>query len=194
MIKCLRKVVGSLPGQALFAAVINVVIFSCSIIRVYFFSKGLSVEEFGVLSIMLTASAFGTYFFTLGSFQYVFKNASSQENKYLALKTALLLSCCISVFTYIIFYFFNDYILSGIGLKGYGNIVEQNLLSSFLMSVLMLISFIRLGELKNNEYNLIQLLRQVPWIMICFLVYTFFGKIELETVFIIINVSIFFQF
>jgi O-antigen/teichoic acid export membrane protein len=191
LIKRLRKVVGSLPGQAVFAAIINVVIFCCSIIRVYFFSKGLSVEEFGVMSIMLTASAFGTYFFTLGSFQYVFKNASSKENKYLAFKTSLLFSCCISIITYIIFFFFNDYILSMIGLKGYGNIVQQNLLSSFLMSVLMLISFIRLGELKNNEYNLIQLLRQVPWIMICFLVYTFFGKIELQTVFIIINISIF---
>ena len=131
MINRVRKVVGSLPGQALFAAIINVVIFSCSIIRVYFFSKGLSVEEFGVMSIMLTASAFGTYFFTLGSFQYVFKNASSNDNKYLAFRTSLLFSCCISIFTYIIFFFFKEYILSAIGLEGYGNIVEQNLLSSF---------------------------------------------------------------
>jgi O-antigen/teichoic acid export membrane protein len=189
----MKNIFRSMMGQAMFSLAINALIFLFSIIRVYFFSKGLAVDQFGVLSLMLTMSAFGTYFFTLGSFQYVFKNSGYTDRKYLALRTAFSLSIIIAVVAALFFYLYSTIILNSINLKGYKDIFFLNALATFLMSFLMLISFVRMAELKNNTYNFIQLLRQVPWILVCLILYLTYGKISLFTIFVVINCSLLFS-
>lgn len=185
-----RSFIKTLPGQAVFSVLINGLIFGSSILRVYFFSKALSVEDFGILSLLLTISGFGTYLFSIGSFQYVFKNAASSEKKYDAFRTAIVLTIIMSSAMLLFYVVLQEAILKRYHLELYRQSMLLNFSSTFLMTILMHISFLRQGEMDNNRYNIIQFLRQVPWILASIVLFFVAGKIDIEVIFIIINISL----
>jgi O-antigen/teichoic acid export membrane protein len=67
--------------QGIISAILSFLTFAFGFLRVYYFSKKLPMEDFGVFSLLLLVSAFLMYLFTFGSFQFLFKYVAERHRE-----------------------------------------------------------------------------------------------------------------
>ncbi len=173
--------------QTVISAVLSFLTFAFSFVRVYYFSKKLSVEDFGVLSLLLTISAFLMYMFTLGSYQYLFKNlnGTAQEQKE-ALWTAVFTTGFIGSLAVVVTWFFKDAISYRLNLQGYSDVLFQTVCLTALTSLMTIFLYYHYGKGKNNFQNFLQFLRGSLWIIVAMAI-SYFINLNLPAIFVIIN-------
>lgn len=178
--------------QTVISAVLSFLTFGFSFVRVYYFSKKLSVEEFGVLSLLLTISAFLMYIFTIGSYQYLFKNlnGTAQEQKE-ALWSSVFITGLIGSIAVLITWFFKDGIAYELNLQGYSAELFQTVCLTASTSVMTIFLYYHYGKGRNNFQNFLQFLRGSLWIIVA-IAFSFVMNLDLSTIFIVINVSMLF--
>jgi O-antigen/teichoic acid export membrane protein len=185
-----RFQINGLIIQTLISAFFNFSSFAIGFLRVYYFSKNLTIEDFGVLSLLLTISAFLMYVFTFGSYQFLFKKVSEgSEEIRMTLGTSIFVTLTVS------FFFIAGYILFSNEISEYLNLESQKkellliLTGTATTSIMMQLLFYHYGLRRNNFQNLLQFMRGSLWVIIS-IVFSLFLKLTLFNVLIIFNISI----
>lgn len=161
--------------------------FAIGFLRVFYFSKNLSMEEFGILSLLLTLSAFLMFVFTLGSFQFLFKSVNEgPEASQSALAASLIVTVVISFVSIIITLFFIDGISSLLNLNAYKSEIKLTIIATATSSVMMVFLFHHYGLGRNNFQNFLQFLRGSLWVIVS-IVFSLFFNLSLIRILMIIN-------
>lgn len=147
------------------------------------------MDEFGVLSLLLTLSAFLMYIFNLGSFQYLFKRVNEgEEAKKEAFWSSLIVTIGLGLIACGISAIFIDQISAYLNLHNYNSELILTISLTALTSVMMVFLFYHYSLGRNNFQNFLQFLRGSLWIIITMIV-TLFYELTLVQTFIIINIS-----
>ena len=161
--------------------------FAFGFLRVYYFSKHLSMEEFGVLSLLLTVSAFLLYAFTLGSYQYLFKSVNDGD---LARKTAFwasaLVTISISSVGILVTYLFIGPIASLLNLSAYQQELKLIVLATASTAVMTIFLYYHYGLGRNNFQNFLQFLRGSLWVIVAIL-YSYYFNLSLTAILVTVN-------
>jgi len=147
------------------------------------------MEEFGVLSLLLTLSAFLMYIFTLGSFQFLFKqvNASSEERRS-AFWASLIITATIGLLSTLIAFIFSERLAEALNLQAYSRELQLTILATASTSIMMIFLFYHYGLGRNNFQNFLQFLRGSLWVILAILI-SFIVNPSLLQIFVVINLS-----
>jgi O-antigen/teichoic acid export membrane protein len=175
--------------QTVVSVILSFATFAFGFIRVYYFSKHLSMEDFGALSLLLTVSAFLLYIFTLGSFQFLFKSVNEGlEEKRSAFTASVVVTSVISLLFGLVSLLFADRITSLIGLSEYKKEFLLMVLVSATTSLMTVFLYYHYGLGKNNFQNFLQFLRASLWVIGAIII-SVFMELSLYHVFWIINLA-----
>lgn len=151
----------------------------------------MSMEDFGILSLLLGYSAFLFYVFTLGSFQYLFKCVSKgEEAKRSGVWSTLCLTGIISSFAVIITFLFSKQLCNYLNIRNYETEFILTVLATATTSIMMVFLFYHYGLGRNNFQNLLQFLRGSLWVILSIFI-ALFMELTLKTTLIIFNIAIF---
>lgn len=150
------------------------------------------MADFGILSLLLTISAFLLYVFTLGSFQFLFKsvNEGAEECKS-ALWASAILTAGIGLVGVLITYLFIYPISKVLGLTGYEDELLLIVLVSATTSVMTVFLYYHYGFGRNNFQNFLQFLRGSLWVIVAIVISLLFD-LNLKNTLWIINGSMIF--
>ncbi len=176
--------------QTAVSAFLGVLTLGVGFARVYFFSRKLSVEEFGILSLLLTFSAFLMYVFTMGSFQYLFKNVSlgAQERRN-SFWSSLAATVAISLMLTTLSFLLLDFISDELNLTEYKWPFMLMITGTSLTAVMTILAYYHYGQGRNNFQNLLQFLRASLWVVAAIGVSVFL-KLDLNVILLIFNISL----
>jgi O-antigen/teichoic acid export membrane protein len=175
--------------QTIISVVLSFATFAFGFIRVYYFSKRLSMDDFGALSLLLTISAFLLYIFTLGSYQFLFKSVNDgPEEKKDAFTVSVIVTAAISVICSLFSFLFADPLTNAFGLSAYKNEFLLMVVSSGTTAIMTIFLYYHYGLGKNNFQNFIQFLRSSLWVGVAILV-SLFMDLSLYHIFWIVNIS-----
>ncbi len=147
------------------------------------------MEEFGVLSLLLTVSAFLLYIFTLGSFQYLFKGVNEgDEKRRSTFWSSAILTIGISLFGLLITYLFLDGISNYLELTAYKEELFLMVLASATTAVMTIFLYYHYGLGRNNFQNFLQFLRGSLWVIVSIVV-ALFLDLKLIHILWIINLA-----
>jgi O-antigen/teichoic acid export membrane protein len=147
------------------------------------------MEDFGILSLLLTLSAFLIYIFSLGSFQHVFRAATRNIEDHrsafwpavlLTLATSLLLTGCTFLWSQEIAGLFN--------LEAYQREMQLTMLGTASTSVMIVFLYHHYGLGRNNFQNFLQFLRGSLWVIVAIVLSLFF-HLSLIDIFVVFNLS-----
>jgi len=174
-------------AQTLISAFLSFSTFFIGFLRVYFFSKNLSMEEFGALSLLLTFSAFLMYVFTLGTYQFLFKSVNEGiERTSSAFWASLTVTILISLVFIITIILFNNSISKWLNLSLFKRELVLTITGTATTAVMTLFLFYHYGLGKNNFQNFLQFLRGSLWVIIS-VFFSFFLKLTLLQVLVVFN-------
>lgn len=178
--------------QTAISAFLSFLTFAFGFIRVSYFSKHLSMEDFGTLSLLLSYSGFLIYLFTLGSFQYLFKRVNDgAEEKKSALWSSFMLTAGISVISTCIAFVFAGPICSALNLSNYEDDFKLTIIGTAITSIMIVFLFYHYGLGRNNFQNFLQFLRGSLWVIVA-IAASFLFQLSLTQIFIVFNISILF--
>ncbi len=176
--------------QTIVSVLLSVLTFAFGFVRVYFFSKELSMEQFGVLSLLLTMSSFMVYILTLGSFQYLFRNVNTDVEKCRpAFWISILATAALSLLSVLIVTLFGHKIANALNLKDYYFELVLMIVGTGLTSIMTVLQYFHYGLSRNNLQNFLQFLRGSLWVVVSVVTGVLFG-LSLVKILIIFNVCI----
>jgi len=144
------------------------------------------MEEFGVLSLLLTVSAFLLYIFTLGSFQFLFKSVNEgDEKRRSAFWSSVVLTIGVSLVGVLTTYLFLNPISAYLELEAYKEELFLMVLVSATTAVMIIFLYYHYGLGRNNFQNFLQFLRGSLWVIVCIVVALFFELKLIHTLWII---------
>lgn len=167
-------------SQTIIAAVASFSLFFLNFARIYYFSKKLSVEEYGILSLFLTISSFLFYFFTLGSFEYIFRSVSKPKEISNAFWTSVIVTSVVSVVFILITYLFTSEIAQELNIAAYQSEFFILVLSNFIVGLFTLGAFYIYGTGQNNYYNLLKFSKSF-WIILA-IGYSLFYDLSIKAI------------
>jgi O-antigen/teichoic acid export membrane protein len=157
--------------------------------RVYFFSRMLTIEEFGMLSLLLTFSAFLMYIFTMGSYQYLFKRVGSgKDERRAAFWSSIFVTVVICALMMAGTMMFLRPISTWLRLDGFGLAFELMISGTALTAIMIILTYYHYGQGKNNFQNLLQFLRASLWVVVAIIV-SMFLDLNLVDILTVLNIS-----
>lgn len=175
--------------QTAISAFLSFLTFAFGFLRVYYFSRKFSMEDFGVLSLLLTLSAFLIYIFTIGSFQFLFKSATEgPESNRSAFWPSLFLTIVISLFFTVVTFFWSAEISMLLNLSSFTKELELIILATASTSIMMVFLYHHYGLGRNNFQNFLQFLRGSLWVILSIL-FSLYFSLSLIQIFVIINLT-----
>lgn len=177
--------------QTAISALLSFLTFAFGFVRVSYFSKRMTMEDFGMLSLLLSYSAFLMYGFTLGSFQYLFKCVNQGEAaKRSGLWSALILTVLVSFIGTTLVFLFSASICQHLNISAYQTEFKLTVLATATTALTMVFLFYHYGLGRNNFQNLLQFLRGSLWVIVAIITSLFFD-LTLAQVLIVFNLCIF---
>lgn len=152
-----------LGKQIAFTFFTNVVILICSPIKVFLLTRSLSIEDYGELSLLIVTVNLFSYLLTFGLDQFIIGQLplrkDKEEQNYL--KSIFLFS---SIASFVLIGMFLVYSLQK------HNVYSDNFLLLSLLTIVSLYSFLTIQYLYSRgqlyRYNVLILLKNVPWILL----------------------------
>lgn len=148
------------------------------------------MEDFGILSLLLTLSAFLIYLLTIGSFQYLFRAASQDESHHrFAFWSSILVTAALSSILTISTYIWGGSIASLFNLDTHVYELQLTIVGTSLTSIMIVCLYYHYGLGRNNFQNFLQFLRGSLWVAVAILASVFID-LSLLHILVIFNVSI----
>lgn len=137
-----------------------------SVLRVVFLTRSLSINEYGVLSVLQTTMMVLSYLFSLGAFQYVYKETAASGLHISALKSIVVGVGITSLFWTLVGTLLSPLLLKS-GVLGFG-LLEWGLTltASALSAILFVLIYFLYGQRQVVFYNLLLFLRGYAWLYI----------------------------
>jgi len=137
-----------------------------SVFRVVFLTRSLSINDYGILSVLLTTMMVLSYLFSLGAFQYVYKETAASELHISALKSVIVGVWITSLFWTLVGTLLSPLLLKS-GVLGFGLLEwELTLTASALSAILFVLIYFLYGQRQVVFYNLLLFLRGYAWLYI----------------------------
>lgn len=177
--------------QTFISTFLSFLSFAFGFIRVSFFSKRMSVEDFGMLSLLISYSTFLLYVFTIGSFQYLFKRVNDGDDaKRTGLWSSLGVTTIICTFGTVLAFVFSGQICTLLNISKLQTDFKLTILATDATAVATIFMFYHYGQGRNNFQNLLQFLRASLWVIVT-VVASYFIGVTLRNVLLIFNFCIF---